>query len=287
MDVLAHNRAAWNKQSQGGSRWCTPVTSAEIEAARRGEWTVILTPNKGVPKEWFGGIGGKELLCLASGGGQQAPILAAAGARVTSFDNSEEQLAKDEFVAKRDSLSLKTIRGDMADLSVFPNNSFDLIFHPVSNVFVKDVRPVWRECFRVLKNGGKLMAGFMNPIYFLFDHHEVNESGSFHAKYPLPYSDLESLPEERKRKITEDGLAFEFGHTLEDQLGGQTSAGFAITALYEDNWDDDSTPLNKLGSLFIATLARKLRIEPDAAGNACQPIRSKTQETSPAIGSHR
>jgi len=31
--------------------------------------------------------------CLASGGGQQGPVLAAAGAHVTVFDNSPRQLA--------------------------------------------------------------------------------------------------------------------------------------------------------------------------------------------------
>jgi hypothetical protein len=39
------------------------------------------------------------------------------------------------FVAERDSLALHTVRGDMADLSAFQAESFDLVFHPVSNVF--------------------------------------------------------------------------------------------------------------------------------------------------------
>jgi SAM-dependent methyltransferase len=169
MDVPAHNRAAWNKESSSGtSRWCQPVSSDEIRAARQGNWSVILTPNKSVPPEWFGKIKGKKVLCLASGGGQQAPILAAAGASVTSFDNSEEQLAKDRFVAERDSLALDTVLGDMADLSVFKDRSFDLVFHPVSNVFVEYLKPIWNECFRVLKWNGRLLSGFsIRHISFL------------------------------------------------------------------------------------------------------------------------
>src|SRR5260370_10245486 len=99
MDIVAYNRAAWNKQSKLGSRRCQPVTADEIRAARQGVWSVLLTPNKSVPPEWFGEVTGKKVLCLASGGGQQAPILVAAGASVTSFDNSDEQLAKDRFSA--------------------------------------------------------------------------------------------------------------------------------------------------------------------------------------------
>jgi SAM-dependent methyltransferase len=177
MDVPAHNRVAWNKESRSGSRWCQAVSVDEISAARQGDWSVILTPNKTVPPDWFGKIKGKKVLCLASGGGQQAPILAAAGADVTSFDNSEEQLAKDRFVAERDSLALGTVLGDMANLSAFNDESFDLVFHPVSNVYAENLKPVWTECFRLLKWSGSLLSGFFNPAFFLFDHEEAANTG--------------------------------------------------------------------------------------------------------------
>ena len=255
VDVAAHNRAAWNKESKTGSRWCQAVTTDEIAAARRGIWSVILTPNKSVPSEWFGSVKGKKILCLASGGGQQAPILAAAGASVTSFDNSDEQLAKDRLVAERDSLALDTVRGDMANLSAFDDESFDLIFHPVSNVFAEEIKPVWKECFRVLSWNGSLLSGFMNPTFFLFDHEEAEKTGVLQVKYSLPYSDLKNL--EKSETIAKEGLAYEFGHTLEHQIGGQLAAGFIICDLYEDRWEDEATPLNKFTPLFISTLARK------------------------------
>lgn len=265
MNVAAHNRLAWDRQSRAGTnRWCQPVSHEEIQAARRGEWSIVLTPNKKVPSAWFGDVKGQAILCLASGGGQQAPILAAAGARVTTFDNSDEQLGKDRFVAERDSLVLQTVRGDMADLSVFSNESFDLIFHPVSNVFAENLEPVWKECFRVLKKGGRLLSGFFNPVFFLFDHEEAERTGLLEVKYSLPFSDLTSLSAEMKNKLTKDKLAYTFGHTLEHQMGGQLAAGFVICDLYEDGSDNRTTPLNKFSSLFIATLSRKLCSEPGA-----------------------
>src|SRR6185437_938000 len=222
MDVPAHNRAACNRESKSGTnRWCQPVTREEIRAAQQGNWSVILTPNKSVPSDWFGNIKGKKVLCLASGGGQQAPILAAAGAEVTGFDNSEEQLARDRFVAERDSLALNTVLGDMANLSVFSDESFDLVFHPVSNVFAENLKPVWNECFRVLKWNGRLLSGFTNPAFFLFDHEEAAKTGVLTVKYALPYSDLESLPKEKRETLEKEGLAYQFGHTLEDQIRGQ------------------------------------------------------------------
>ncbi len=271
MNTVTYNREAWNRQSTSGSRWSEPVDSKTIQSAKTGEWKVILTPNKNVPLNWFGHLSGKKVLCLASGGGQQAPVLAAAGASVVSFDNSDEQLSKDQMVANRDQLDLKICQGDMADLSIFDDESFDLIFHPVSNVFSESISPVWKECFRVLKKGGRLLSGFMNPMFFLFDHEEAEETGLLQVRYALPFSDLKSLPKEKLDKITEEGLAFEFGHTLEDQIGGQIEAGFAICGLYEDDWDEKATPLNKFASMYIATLARKIEYEPSASDNADKP----------------
>ncbi len=244
MNIVAHNRAAWNHQSKSGNRWSIPVDSETIRSAKNGEWNIVLTPTKAVPRTWFGDLTGKEVLCLASGGGQQAPILAATGAKVVSFDNSDEQLAKDQLVADRDNLDLTTVQGDMVDLSPFDDASFDLIFHPVSNVFSERIRPVWNECARVLKDGGRLLSGFMNPMIFLFDHEDVEKTKSLEVKYALPYSDLTSLSPEKRKKLEQANLAYEFSHTLEDQIGGQIEAGFSICGFYEDSWDGESTPLN-------------------------------------------
>ena len=90
----------------------------------------MLTNTKPVPRPWFSDLEGIDVLCLASGGGQQAPIFAAAGANVTVLDNSPRQLAQDRFVAERDSLDLKTVEGDMADLSMFPARASTSFFTP-------------------------------------------------------------------------------------------------------------------------------------------------------------
>ncbi|MCU0231855.1 MAG: class I SAM-dependent methyltransferase [Acidobacteria bacterium] len=233
MDVRALNRQAWDRQVDSGNEWTRPVSPEVIAAARAGSWSVLLTEQKAVPREWFPPLAGRGVLCLASGGGQQGPILAAAGARVTVLDNSPRQLAQDQFVAARDGLALETVEGDMADLSAFADASFDLVFHPVSNCFVADVRPVWREAFRVLRPGGLLLAGFLNPVVFLFDE-ERADAGELVVRHALPFADTTDLaPEALDRKL-ERGVPLEFGHLLSDQVGGQLDAGFVLTAMYED-----------------------------------------------------
>ena len=150
MDVVAYNRQAWNQQVAQGNPWTVPVSAEVIAEERIGRWAIVLKPNIPVPRSWFPDpLNGRDVLCLASGGGQQGPVLAAAGAQVTVFDNSPAQLACDRLVAAREGLTIRTVQGDMADLSAFADESFDLIFHPVSNLFAPDVRPVWRECHRV------------------------------------------------------------------------------------------------------------------------------------------
>lgn len=233
MDIRTYNRDAWDRQVRAGNRWTVAVGPEATGAARRGEWAVVLTPTKPVPREWFPPLAGLEVLCLASGGGQQGPILAAAGANVTVFDNSPAQLAQDRAVADRDGLSITTVEGDMRDLAAFADGRFGLVFHPCANGFVPDIRPVWRECARVLRPGGVLLAGFTNPVLYLFDDARM-EAGEFVVRHRIPYSDLTSLDDAERRRFTDKGEPLAFGHTLADQIGGQLDAGMVLTGFYED-----------------------------------------------------
>ena len=215
-----------------------------------------------MPGTWFPDFRNvpTDVLCLASGGGQQAPILAAAGANVTVFDNSSAQLAQDQLVADRDGLSLRTEQGDMTDLSRFDNQSFDLIFHPCSNCFVESVLPVWNEAFRVLRPGGSILSGFSNPLLYLFDD-DLLQNGQLEVRYKIPYSDKSSLNKEQRRKFIESNEPCAFGHTLEDQIGGQLAAGFQITGFFEDSFDQCQA-LSQYIDSFIATRATKPSLQP-------------------------
>ncbi|MGB0716099.1 MAG: class I SAM-dependent methyltransferase, partial [Phycisphaerae bacterium] len=156
MNIDDYNSAAWDHEVEKQTEWTRPVSEARIADARKGNFSIVLTPQIPVPAEWFPPLQGADVLCLACGGGQQSPVLAAAGANVTVLDNSEKQLGQDRLVAEREGLDITLVKGDMRDLSVFDDSSFDLIFHPVSNGYISDVRPVWLESFRVLRPGGSL-----------------------------------------------------------------------------------------------------------------------------------
>ena len=252
-DPVAHNRAAWDREVDSGNEWTRPVGPEVIARARAGDWSIVLIGYESAPRDWFPAqLAGAAVLCLASGGGQQGPVLAAAGAAVTVFDNSPRQLARDDEVAAREGLAIRTVLGDMRDLSAFADASFDVIVNPVSNVFCPDLWPVWREAFRVLRPGGILLAGFMNPDIFLFDDAAL-ERGELVVRHPLPFSTLD-LPDAERERVYGDGPV-EFSHSLTEQIGGQLAAGFILTHLVEapHHWG----PTARYLSGYIATRAVK------------------------------
>ncbi len=254
LKVRDYNRYAWNRQVDIRNKFTIPVDQQTIAGARRGEFSVLLTETKPVPRDWFPPFHGLNLLGLACGGGQQGPVFAALGANVTIFDNSPSQLEQDQQVARREGLIIRTIEGDMRDLSVFSDMEFDLVFHPVSNVFCPEVHAVWQEAYRVLRHGGMLLSGCANPIYYLFGTH-ADEQNALQVKYSIPYSDLKDLEPEELDICMEEGIPLEFGHTLTDLIAGQTDAGFVLTGFYEDICPD--SPLSKFHPSYFATRAIK------------------------------
>ena len=173
--VRIYNRAAWNKRVENSNEWTVPFSDQVIDDAQRGVWQILLTDSKHVLRDWFPKLDGLDVLCLVSGGGQQVSVLPGTGARVTVFDNSPRQLEDDRTVAQRHNLELTTVEGGMRDLSAFQSESYDLIFHPVSNIFVPEIRSAWNETFHMLKQRGTMLAGIVNPIMYTFDNKLVYE----------------------------------------------------------------------------------------------------------------
>ncbi|TZF93756.1 class I SAM-dependent methyltransferase [Chryseobacterium panacisoli] len=260
INFIQHNESAWNKQALEQNEWSKAVSSELISDAKQGKWEVHLTP-KPLDKAWLGDVKGKKILCLASAGGQQAPILAAAGASVVVFDISEEQLKQDQKVAERDGLPLEIVQGDMRDLSAFEDETFDIVFHPISNHYVEDVNPVWREAYRVLKKGGVLLASFFNPVVFVADRNPQDiKDGIIRPKYTLPYADIKDLSQDQIQRKLENNEALVFGHTLSDLIGGQLKAGFMIEDFTEEMQPNPRFLIDKYLPTFMATKAVKVNL---------------------------
>jgi SAM-dependent methyltransferase len=237
-----------DKWVESGWEWGKPIDHETYIAATKGIWSVVLTPRKPVPKDWFCDLTGAAVLGLASGGGQQIPIFAACGALCTVMDISDKQLESEDLVAKREGYKVNIVKADMTEKFPFPDESFDLIFHPVSNCYIEDVYSVFKECFRVLKKGGILLSGLDNGINFLFDDEEKQ------MVKKLPFNPLKD--EKLFRESIEKDWGIQFSHSIEEQVGGQIKAGFILADIYQDfnsigNLHDHNVPT------FYATKAIK------------------------------
>lgn len=226
MDYQEINANVIDSWCKDGWEWGKPISHEMYESAKAGEWNVRLTPTKFVPHEWFPNFKDCRILGLASGGGQQIPIFSALGANCTVLDYSSHQCESEQEVARREGYSVEVIQGDMTKPLPFADGTFDLIFHPVSNCYVEEVKPIFRECFRVLKKGGILLCGLDNGINFIFDDSETT------LKYRLPFNPLKDQALYQEMMDTDNGV--QFSHTLEEQIGGQLEAGFRLTHIYED-----------------------------------------------------
>ena len=245
-DLNAETIDRWVEE---GWEWGTPIDHQTYLDVLDGKWNVLLTPTKPVPHKWLGDLRGKDLLGLACGGGQQMPVFSALGANCTLMDYSKKQLENDIMVSEREGYEIKIIRGDMTEVFPFEDCSFDLIFHPVSNCYIRDVRHVWRECFRVLRPGGLLLSGLDNSINFIVDSDEktiVNK---------LPFDPV--INESQRRQLESEDCGMQFSHSIEEQINGQLEAGFSLLSLYEDTNGTGYLHEHNIPS-FIATLSRKV-----------------------------
>ena len=85
------------------------------------------------------------------------------------------------------------------------------------------------------------------------------EDGRLVAKHRIPYSPFSESAKAETEAFLESGDALEWGHSLEQQIGGQLAAGFALLGMYEDtNQDGDRMALDEFTDVYIATRAVKL-----------------------------
>lgn len=209
-----------------GWKWGIPISDETYNRAKLGDFEVLLTPNKPVPKDWIGILKGKKVLGLASGGGQQMPIFQALGAEVVCLDISKKQLQTEKEFATKMGYHIELIEADMTNDLPFKDETFDMIFHPVSNVYVEHVEPVFKEAFRILKKGGVLLSGLDNGINFAFDETDGK------LMFNLPFNPLKD--KKQYDYMIKNDYGIQFSHSIENQIGGQLKAGFVLVDIYED-----------------------------------------------------
>jgi ubiquinone/menaquinone biosynthesis C-methylase UbiE len=223
MNVHDVNRRTWDRLAATGSQFAKVATDEECAQP------LLALDRRG----WLpGSVAGLNVLCLASGGGWQAILYAAAGAHVTVVDLSPEMLRLDEREARRRHLDLRIVEASMDDLPL-EAASFDIVHQPVSTCYVPKIAEVYAEVARVLRHGGLYITQHKQPTSLQIVERDEQDRYVVGVEY---YHD-DPLPEVKDRSYREAG-AREYLHRWEDLVGGLCRAGFVIEDLSEPRRGD-------------------------------------------------
>jgi SAM-dependent methyltransferase len=241
--VHDHNRRAWDERALAARRFARPARDEDLadplsQLDARG---------------WLGDVAGKELLCLAAGGGRQSAQYAAAGARVTVVDISPEMLALDRQVAAERGLSIRCVEASMDDLSALPTAAFDIVIHPVSTCYLPNIAAVYWQVARMTKVGGVYVSQHKQPASL------QAQAAASPRGYELvePYYRSGPLPSVQGSLHREEGT-LEFLHRWEEIIGSLCRAGFVVEDLAEPMHADPQAAPGTFAhrSLYVAPYVR-------------------------------
>jgi len=271
-DIARKNQALWDRRVAEGDRNSTPFTDRVAEsyrdfvAGRSDRWpcTDIEQAPEGILLK---NAPGRDVLCLASGGGKQSVELGLLGARVTVLDLCAGQLDADRRAAGHYGYEVVTVQGDMRDLSVFADESFDHVLQGVSLTFVPDVKEVYREVWRVLQPGGLYAVAHCNPATYpmCFDGPGNGWDGAGY-RISEPYCGGPLRVDDKGRENMSKGEpSGEHRHLYRDIFNGLIETGFALTKVWDAQWYEltDTLPEprtwqhERAFEAYFSTLAKK------------------------------
>jgi SAM-dependent methyltransferase len=239
-DLAAFNRARWEELARRGVLYGRPLLDLTPASAR-----AFLDPY-GVLPDLGEDLRGRDVLCLASGGGQQSAAFAVLGARVSVLDLTPAMLAGDRRAAAHYRLAIDAQAGDMRDLSRYADRSFDLVWQPYSINFIPDPRPVFAGVARVLRPGGFYHLQIHNPFVMATSEETWNGQGYLLAH---PYVDGAEIQDPDWTFMDEQGQEVRvpgpraFRHNLGTVINALSGLGFQLRGLWEEiSPDEDAAP---------------------------------------------
>lgn len=245
--ILNQNQKEWDDNVNEGDQYTKPwlhltddmakkFANAEISGFHEPYGEIDNPLWKKIHRSIYANISGKRVLCLASGGGQQSALFSLLGAQVTVVDLSAGQLRGDIEASKFYGYKVETIQASMTDLSALAQNSFDLVFQPISICFVPDVQTVYREVYRITKPGGKYLVSHINPsTYPTCFENDIDGFDGVGYRIASPYlGGAIRYDANGKENMTEGQLSGEFRHLFIDMFCNLTESGFKIQYVWED-----------------------------------------------------
>lgn len=222
-EVAITNQKLWEDEVKKGCGYTIPWLDIDIPTLQQfaqGELEFLPEPLTCMyPADFFADVRGKDVLCLASGGGQQSAVFGLLGAQVTVIDLADGQLAGDRKAAEHYGYDITTLQADMRDLSALDDSSFDLIYQANSVAYIPDIKELYVGVSRVLKSGGLYRICVGQPAT-----HLVKWDGKAY---------FISKPYAEKVYRRPDGVGIEFRHYMDDLFNGLLDLGFSIQRIHE------------------------------------------------------
>jgi SAM-dependent methyltransferase len=221
-DIAQANQTLWETEVRKGGGYTQPWLDLELSVLQQlaaGQLDPAPEPLYELfPMHLLQDVAGKDVLCLAAGGGQQTAVFGLLSANVTVADITRGQLDGDEKAAAHYGYKITTVQADMRDLSALPQHAFDLVFQADSLAYVPDLAQVYKEVASVLRSGGLYRVKHCQPAV-----HRVAWNGT--AFYICaPYA-------ETIQHRSDGGI--EFRHRLDNIFNGLLDAGFTLQRVHE------------------------------------------------------
>jgi SAM-dependent methyltransferase len=224
--IAATNEAHWEWAVKKGAGCTIPWLDLDPSALREVDYEKV----RSVPEEMGGiwpptllaAVQEKDVLCLASGGGQQSAVFGLMGARVTVLDLTEGQLEGDRRAAAHYGYEVTTIHGDMRDLSCLADESFDLVYQGNSMCWVPDAREIYAGVVRILRSGGVYRVDFANPATEFIDSWDAWDGAGY--RLTVPYSETAKI----LRPDDSGPDSMQFRHHMSEIFNGLLELGLSI-----------------------------------------------------------
>ena len=246
-EVAEHNAKRWDALGAVQGLLTRPDLGITLESARR----------RFEEAGRLGRVAGKQVLCLASGGGHQACAYAMLGAQVTVVDLSSSQLHSDLAAAAHYGVAVEAVQADMRDLSRLNASAFDVVYQPYSINFVPDCTEVFDQVRRVIRPGGTYQLTIANPFTLGTTSKDWDGRG-YCLRHPYQQGAKLVLDDEDffYRGATGPRSSvprpIEYRQTLGTVLNGLRDRGFLLDHLQEESWqpgDDAPGTFNHLKSV--------------------------------------
>ena len=196
----------------------------------------------------IGDVAGKRVVDLGCGRGDNAIVLARAGAHVIGVDVSGGQLARLRRRADSAETRVETHRSDAADLAFLRADSIDVALSTGTIEHVEDLDRFFRQVHRVLRPGAAFVFSSPHPMALCVGRDVA-------APDALPLGHLEvrhSYFDLGATAIDHDGVPVTvYRRTVADVFASLHRAGFRVDTLLEPQPESASDPGPAIPSTII------------------------------------